>query len=114
MNSIYLATRRRTLYSTTNILIIYRDSKRINASPAGCEKHDEYACTKIVFFARSESEINMSRTNLKMKKDTLDTDHCADALRALAAPERLRIIRALRDGPLNVTDLASAISIPCL
>jgi len=33
-------------------------------------------------------------------------DHCARLLAALAAPERLRIIHFLGDGPRNVTEIA--------
>jgi DNA-binding transcriptional ArsR family regulator len=39
-------------------------------------------------------------------KDPLQPKHCAELLAALAAPERLRIIRFLRDGPRNVTEIA--------
>ena len=39
-------------------------------------------------------------------KDPLQPQHCAEMLGALAAPERLQIIRQLREGPSNVTDLA--------
>jgi DNA-binding transcriptional ArsR family regulator len=39
-------------------------------------------------------------------KDPLQPQHCARLLSALAAPERLRIIRYLRDGPRNVTEIA--------
>lgn len=39
-------------------------------------------------------------------KDPLEPQRCAELLSALAAPERLRIIRYLRDGPRNVTEIA--------
>ncbi len=39
--------------------------------------------------------------------EPLQPEHCARALRALADPERLRIINCLRGGPRNVTELAS-------
>lgn len=41
-----------------------------------------------------------------MKKDPLQPDRCAQLLAALAAPERLRIVRLLRDGPRNVSEIA--------
>jgi DNA-binding transcriptional ArsR family regulator len=37
---------------------------------------------------------------------------CAELLAALAAPERLRIIRYLRDGPRNVTEIAEMLKTP--
>jgi len=42
-----------------------------------------------------------------MKKDRLQPLECAGLLGALAAPERLRIVRFLRDGPRNVTEIAT-------
>jgi DNA-binding transcriptional ArsR family regulator len=41
-----------------------------------------------------------------LMKDPLGLQHCALKLQALAAPERLRIIRFLRDGAHNVTEIA--------
>jgi DNA-binding transcriptional ArsR family regulator len=41
-----------------------------------------------------------------VNQDPLQPKHCAELLRALGAPERLRIIRFLRDGPRNVTEIA--------
>lgn len=38
--------------------------------------------------------------------DPLQPTHCAQKLNALAAPERLKIVRFLRDGPHNVTEIA--------
>jgi DNA-binding transcriptional ArsR family regulator len=38
--------------------------------------------------------------------DPLQPQTCAEKLSALAAPERLRIIRFLRDGPRNVGEIA--------
>jgi DNA-binding transcriptional ArsR family regulator len=38
--------------------------------------------------------------------DPLQPQRCARLLSALAAPERLRIIRYLRDGPRNVSEIA--------
>ncbi len=40
-------------------------------------------------------------------KDPLQPQRCAQLLHALAAPERLRIMRLLRDGPRNVSDIAA-------
>ncbi len=42
-------------------------------------------------------------------KDPLQPQHCARMLSALAAPERLRIIRFLRDGPRNVGEIAESL-----
>lgn len=39
-------------------------------------------------------------------RDRLKSKECARSLRALAAPERLRIIQCLQDGPKNVGELA--------
>src|SRR5262245_19993121 len=39
-------------------------------------------------------------------KDPLQPTRCARLLAALASPERLRIIRFLREGPRNVTEVA--------
>jgi DNA-binding transcriptional ArsR family regulator len=40
-------------------------------------------------------------------KDPIQPDRCAEQLSALAAPERLKIVRFLREGPRNVTDIAA-------
>lgn len=40
------------------------------------------------------------------KNDPLKAQSCARKLAALAAPERLRIVHFLRDGPRNVTEIA--------
>jgi DNA-binding transcriptional ArsR family regulator len=39
-------------------------------------------------------------------KDPIQPERCARLLTALAAPERLRIVRFLRGGPRNVTEIA--------
>jgi len=39
-------------------------------------------------------------------KDPLQPKKCAELLGALAAPERLQIVRFLCDGPRNVTEIA--------
>jgi DNA-binding transcriptional ArsR family regulator len=44
-------------------------------------------------------------------KDNLEPARCADKLGALAAPDRLRIVRLLRDGPLNVGQIADALGL---
>ncbi len=41
--------------------------------------------------------------------DALEPDHCARMLRALADPERLRIINCLRGGPRNVGEIAGLV-----
>lgn len=41
------------------------------------------------------------------KKDPIQPDRCAERLSALAAPERLRIVRFLSAGPRNVTEIAA-------
>jgi DNA-binding transcriptional ArsR family regulator len=43
-------------------------------------------------------------------KDPLQPRHCAQLLSALAAPERLQIIRCLRCGPRNVTEIAESLN----
>jgi DNA-binding transcriptional ArsR family regulator len=40
---------------------------------------------------------------------TLDPEHCAESLKALGDPIRLRIIAQLRTGPQNVGELAAAL-----
>jgi DNA-binding transcriptional ArsR family regulator len=44
-------------------------------------------------------------------KDPLDPQKCAQLLAALAAPERLKIVRFLTDGPRNVTEIADMLKI---
>jgi DNA-binding transcriptional ArsR family regulator len=43
--------------------------------------------------------------------DALQPDHCARLLRALGAPERLRIVQVLREGPRNVSELAEQLDL---
>jgi DNA-binding transcriptional ArsR family regulator len=45
------------------------------------------------------------------KKDPLQPKRCAELLAALAAPERLNIVRLLADGPRNVTEIIAALRI---
>jgi len=47
-------------------------------------------------------------------KDPLQPRRCAELLAALAAPERLRIVRFLADGPHNVTQIADMLRIPAV
>lgn len=44
-----------------------------------------------------------------MKDDPLQSQSCAEKLRALADPERLRIINLLRQGPRNVSEIADGL-----
>ncbi len=46
-----------------------------------------------------------------MSKDPLQPQRCAKLLAALAAPERLKIVRLLADGPHNVTQIVNALKI---
>lgn len=49
-----------------------------------------------------------------MAKDPLDPKRCAVLLHALAAPERLKIVRFLSDGPHNVTEIADMLAVPAV
>jgi DNA-binding transcriptional ArsR family regulator len=49
-----------------------------------------------------------------MAKDPLQPKRCAELLSALAAPERLKIIRLLADGERNVTQIIEAVGVPAL
>jgi len=44
-------------------------------------------------------------------KDPLNPGRCAKLLAALAAPERLKVVRFLADGPRNVTEIADMLRI---
>src|SRR5262245_23472835 len=56
---------------------------------------------------RGETEIPSAEPSTTVaEKDPLQPQTCAELLKALAAPERLRIIRFLRDGPRNVTEIS--------
>lgn len=48
------------------------------------------------------------------KKDPLQPQRCAELLAALAAPERLKIVRYLADGPHNVTEIVEMLGIPAV
>lgn len=49
-----------------------------------------------------------------MPKDPLQPARCAELLGALAAPERLNIVRLLADGARNVTQITEELKIPPL
>lgn len=44
-------------------------------------------------------------------EDPLQPRSCAERLKALSEPSRLRIVSSLRDGPKNVSDLATELDI---
>jgi DNA-binding transcriptional ArsR family regulator len=44
-------------------------------------------------------------------KDPLQVNHCAEQLKALSEPVRLRIVSALRGGPKSVSDLSDALKV---
>ena len=48
------------------------------------------------------------------KKDPLDPRRCAQLLAALAAPERLKVVRFLVDGPQTVTEIVGMLGIPAV
>ena len=45
------------------------------------------------------------------KRDPLNPQKCAELLSALAAPERLKIVRFLAEGPHNVTEIAQMLEV---
>lgn len=47
-------------------------------------------------------------------RDPLQPARCAELLTALAAPERLKIVRFLSDGPRTVTDIAAMLRVPAV
>ncbi|MFL5342183.1 MAG: ArsR/SmtB family transcription factor [Gemmataceae bacterium] len=49
-----------------------------------------------------------------MAKDPLQPQRCAELLAALAAPERLKIVRFLADGPHHVTAIVEMLGIPAV
>lgn len=49
-----------------------------------------------------------------MAKDPLEPKRCAELLGALAAPERLKIVRFLGEGPHNVTEIVEMLRIPAV
>jgi len=48
------------------------------------------------------------------KKDPLEPERCSLLLSALAAPERLKIVRLLGDGEQNVSQIIATLEIPPL
>ena len=46
-----------------------------------------------------------------MQRDSLESEHCAEMLRALADPVRLRIIDALRCAPKCVSELSELLQV---
>ncbi len=44
-------------------------------------------------------------------KDPLQSNHCAEQLKALSEPLRLRIVSELRAGPKSVSDLSDALQV---
>jgi DNA-binding transcriptional ArsR family regulator len=48
------------------------------------------------------------------KRDPLQPERCAQLLAALAAPERLKIVRFLADGPRTVTEIADMLAVPAV
>ena len=47
-----------------------------------------------------------------MARDPLNPARCSELLSALAAAERLKIVRFLVDGPKNVTEIAEMLDVP--
>ena len=47
-----------------------------------------------------------------MAKDPLRPELCAEILTALAAPERLKVVRFLADGPHTVGEIAEMLKVP--
>src|SRR4051812_7024965 len=60
---------------------------------------------------RSRDEIRGDDMNMK-KPDPIQPAHCAQQLSALAAPERIKIVRFLRNGRHNVTEIAAMLKAP--
>jgi DNA-binding transcriptional ArsR family regulator len=46
-----------------------------------------------------------------MSKEQLQPVHCAEQLKALGEPSRLRIVSALRSGPMSVGEIAEALKL---
>ena len=49
-----------------------------------------------------------------MSRDPLQPARCAELLAALAAPERLRIVRFLAVGPHTVSEIADMLAVPAV
>ena len=62
--------------------------------------------------ARAPSETTTSAArHFSVTEDPLQPRSCAERLKALSEPCRLRIVSSLRDGPKNVSDLAAELDI---
>jgi len=61
-------------------------------------------------FRTLEQSLSPRRTKL-VPQDSLESDHCAEMLRALADPVRLRIIDALRCAPKCVSELSKSLQV---
>lgn len=57
------------------------------------------------------NDILVSMLGQRMPKDPLQPARCAELLAALAAPERLNIVRLLTDRPCNVSEIIKALRI---
>ena len=57
---------------------------------------------------------NTFRETSVAKRDPLQPQRCAELLAALAAPERLKIVRFLADAQHNVTEIAEMLAIPAV
>src|SRR4051812_30888126 len=57
-------------------------------------------------------EIAIHRGSSMSGKQDLGPKRCAELLAALAAPERLKIVRFLAGGPHNVTEITEMLQIP--
>lgn len=58
---------------------------------------------------RTVAERKATKEKGFVMKDVLKSDKCAELLKALADPERLRLVQALRERPQSVTDLAQSL-----
>ncbi len=56
--------------------------------------------------APNHAECRPMAAKTAMALDVLESDHCAQMLRLLGDAERLRIIQALREGPVNVSEIS--------
>jgi DNA-binding transcriptional ArsR family regulator len=56
----------------------------------------------------------LARPRCLVPKDPLQPGRCAELLAALAAPERLKIVRFLSDGPHTVTEIAEMLAVPAV
>jgi DNA-binding transcriptional ArsR family regulator len=57
------------------------------------------------------TRLSIFRQRELVPQDSLESDHCAEMLRALADPVRLRIIDALRSAPRCVSELSESLGI---